>query len=563
MRTFALLACLCLAAAQSPRVASAAEPFEAELFEPLPSQGINHLQVGASRVLAHLRPSFGLIFHYQTDPYSLSNDDGDIVTDLIASRVTTEVWAALGLFDVLEIGLVMPVILAQSGDDLGAIGLEGSVDGVALRDLRIVPKLQIFRSNGFGLGVLGQIFVPTGDQSQFASDGGIRGQVRLVADYESEGGFALALDGGLDFRPRRQTLTHISDDAVRLGLAVRVPLGVEWLRLLATGNALIPLVNDREPDNLAIDAINGPDAAVEIDLALQARFGDFVASVGAGHGLTDGIGAPELRVFALFGYTPEDGDRDGDGILDRDDQCPDDPEDFDGFQDGDGCPDLDNDKDGILDVSDQCPNEAEDFDGFEDQDGCPDRDNDKDGILDINDKCPNVPEDFDGLGDEDGCPEDDFDGDGILDNSDKCPRVPENKNGYQDEDGCPDEMPSITLTEVVYFHTASATIKRESYPLLDSVAELLAAHPEINAVAIDGHADERGSDEYNDELTQRRAASVVDYLAGKGIARNRLTPRGFGERKPIDPGHDESAWVKNRRVELIVLEMGTNTKGTP
>ena len=113
------------------------------------------------------------------------------------------------------------------------------------------------------------------------------------------------------------------------------------------------------------------------------------------------------------------------------------------------------------------------------------------------------------------------------------------------------------------FHTASATIKRESYPLLDSVAELLAAHPEINAVAIDGHADERGSDEYNDELTQRRAASVVDYLAGKGIARNRLTPRGFGERKPIDPGHDESAWVKNRRVELIVLEMGTNTKGTP
>ena len=562
MRTSIFVAFLCLAGVHLPPPARAAEPFEAELFEPLPSQGINHLQVGASRVLAHLRPSFGLILHYQTDPYSISNEDGDIVTDLISDRVTTEVWAALGLFDFLEIGLVMPVILAQSGDDLGVIGLSGSVDGAALRDLRIVPKLQLVRAGGFGLGVLGQIFVPTGDQSQFGSDGDVRGQVRLVADYE-DGGFALALDGGLDFRPRRQTLTHISEDAVRLGLAVRVPLGVEWLRLLATGNALLPLVPDRDPTNLALDATNGPDPAVEVDLAFEARFGDFVATVGAGHGLTDGIGAPELRVFALFGYTPEEGDRDGDGILDGDDQCPDDPEDFDGFQDKDGCPDLDNDKDGILDIDDKCPNEPEDIDGFEDQDGCPDPDNDKDGILDVNDKCPNIPEDFDGLGDEDGCPEDDFDGDGILDNADKCPRVPENKNGYQDDDGCPDEMPSITLTEVVYFHTASATIKRESYALLDSVADLLKAHPEINSVAIDGHADERASHEFNDALTKRRAAAVVDYLANKGVARDRLTPRGFGERRPIDPGHDESAWVKNRRVELIVLEMGPTTKGTP
>ena len=71
----------------------------------------------------------------------------------------------------------------------------------------------------------------------------------------------------------------------------------------------------------------------------------------------------------------------------------------------DGCPDLDNDADGILDVNDKCPNEAEDFDGFEDADGCPDLDNDADGILDINDKCPNEAEDFDGFEDEDGCPE--------------------------------------------------------------------------------------------------------------------------------------------------------------
>jgi OmpA-OmpF porin, OOP family len=98
-------------------------------------------------------------------------------------------------------------------------------------------------------------------------------------------------------------------------------------------------------------------------------------------------------------------DIDGDGIPDDRDQCPDMPEDKDGFQDEDGCPDFDNDNDGIYDAQDKCPNEPEDFDGFEDQDGCLDIDNDHDGISDKLDKCPNTPEDIDGYMDEDGCPE--------------------------------------------------------------------------------------------------------------------------------------------------------------
>ena len=88
---------------------------------------------------------------------------------------------------------------------------------------------------------------------------------------------------------------------------------------------------------------------------------------------------------------PGPGDKDGDGIPDNVDKCPNDPEDKDGFEDADGCPDLDNDKDGIPDAADKCPNDPEDKDGFEDADGCPDPDNDKDGIPDAADKCPNVP----------------------------------------------------------------------------------------------------------------------------------------------------------------------------
>jgi OOP family OmpA-OmpF porin len=98
-------------------------------------------------------------------------------------------------------------------------------------------------------------------------------------------------------------------------------------------------------------------------------------------------------------------DSDNDGVPDDVDQCPDMPEDKDGFQDEDGCPDFDNDNDGIYDSQDKCPNDPEDFDGFEDSDGCPDIDNDKDGIPDKLDKCPNMAEDIDGYQDEDGCPD--------------------------------------------------------------------------------------------------------------------------------------------------------------
>jgi hypothetical protein len=99
------------------------------------------------------------------------------------------------------------------------------------------------------------------------------------------------------------------------------------------------------------------------------------------------------------------GDKDRDGIDQKKDQCPDVAEDFDGYQDEDGCPDLDNDGDGVPDEVDLAPDLAEDRDGFEDDDGRPDMDNDGDGIADDRDQCPNEPEDYDGDRDTDGCPE--------------------------------------------------------------------------------------------------------------------------------------------------------------
>ena len=88
----------------------------------------------------------------------------------------------------------------------------------------------------------------------------------------------------------------------------------------------------------------------------------------------------------------EDKDTDGDHILDSKDQCILEPEDVDGYEDADGCPEPDNDNDGIPDAVDKCPMKPEDMDGFEDADGCPEPDNDNDTVLDdIDDFCPNTP----------------------------------------------------------------------------------------------------------------------------------------------------------------------------
>ncbi len=142
-------------------------------------------------------------------------------------------------------------------------------------------------------------------------------------------------------------------------------------------------------------------------------------------GFQDGDGAPEP-------------DNDLDGVPDVCDLAPLQSEDKDGWLDGDGLPDPDNDEDGIPDEQDLCPNEPEDLDGFEDNDGCPDIDNDQDGIVDALDACPNEAEDMDGWEDSNGCPDFDNDGDLIVDAIDKCPDQAETINGYLDEDGCPD-----------------------------------------------------------------------------------------------------------------------------
>jgi len=263
---------------------------------------------------------------------------------------------------------------------------------------------------------------------------------------------------------------------------------------------------------------------------------------------------PKKVVVKKLVVTPKDSD--GDGILDKDDACPNKPEDMDNFEDKDGCPDLDNDNDGLADKVDKCPNNPEDKDNFEDDDGCPDNDNDKDGLADKIDQCPDKPEDKDGFKDDDGCPDCDNDGDGVPECPkvvDKCPDKP-----AKTPDGCPQKFKLIVVTktkielkQTVYFAFNRARIKPVSFALLNEVATALKDNSSIN-VRIEGHTDSRGSARYNLKLSSARARSVRTYLVNRGVPGERMVAKGYGEAVPIADNRTEAGRRQNRRVEFVI-----------
>jgi outer membrane protein OmpA-like peptidoglycan-associated protein len=266
-----------------------------------------------------------------------------------------------------------------------------------------------------------------------------------------------------------------------------------------------------------------------------------------------GIAEARAGISLFFGGNK---DKDEDGILNKDDKCPNEPEDIDGFQDSDGCPDPDNDGDGILDLKDQAPNQAEDIDGFEDEDGIPDLDNDGDGIPDLTDQAPNQAEDIDGFMDEDGIPDPDNDNDGILDTVDQCPDAPETVNGFQDEDGCPDKKPEIIIEkeapiilEGVTFETGSASLTPEAKAVLDKVIQTLVDYPEM-VLEVNGYTDSSGSRSSNIRLSQQRADAVKAFFVSKGIDTDRIIAKGYGPDKPVAPNETPEGRAKNRRIEF-------------
>lgn len=282
-------------------------------------------------------------------------------------------------------------------------------------------------------------------------------------------------------------------------------------------------------------------------------------------GITDAEDAcPTEAGSILFHGCP---DSDSDGLADKDDDCPNEK----GLPQFNGCPDSDSD--GIMDKEDRCPQDA----GLAEFKGCPDSDGD--GIPDLDDAC----KDEKGLPQFNGCP--DSDGDGIADKDDRCPKQRGDKNlqGCPDNDGdgiadiddkCPDKpglkstggCPALAEAEkkkiiekinyaakAIQFETSSDVIKKASYPTLDEIVGIMVLYP-ATSWSIEGHTDSQGDDKMNQDLSDRRAASVKNYFIGKGVAESRLSSAGFGESVPIADNNTSAGRAKNRRVEIKLME---------
>jgi len=377
-------------------------------------------------------------------PVVLRDGNDDVVANLISQQLSLDLLGSIGVTRHAAIGLAVPAVLAQTGDsnEYTNTVLHGStLSSQALGDIALTGKVTLMAiepMGGWGFAALARVTAPTGSRTAYVGEGALTSELRFLAEYDLLAASVLATTG-FKLRTQERTFAGVTyGNEIPWGIGVKVlpqAIGLDdsgrWTWSLEAHGAL-----PAGPAN--------PFSSVALSPALlgasaRYRIGTDLTLAGGVEAPLDGaVGVPLTRVLVGISYAPRNHDMDGDGIPDDIDQCPELAEDFDGFEDDDGCPDYDNDADGVPDAMDQCPNEPEDLDDFEDDDGCPDPDNDRDGILDENDACPDVW----GLPSQDpskhGCPVLDRDSDGIPDDLDQCPDEPEDKDGFQDEDGCPD-----------------------------------------------------------------------------------------------------------------------------
>jgi outer membrane protein OmpA-like peptidoglycan-associated protein len=197
---------------------------------------------------------------------------------------------------------------------------------------------------------------------------------------------------------------------------------------------------------------------------------------------------------------------------------------------------ADRDADKIPDEQDSCGDRPEDQDGFEDEDGCPDIDNDIDRVLDIADKCGTVPETYNGYADDDGCP-----------------------------DTVPPDVDALRGTiEGLLFAEAETLVRDSAKPSIQKIAKLMLAHPSIRVVLI-GHTDDRESKQFatpvagqpppdlaalSADLSRARGEAVKQALVAAGIAAPRIDVEGHGAEEPVSENTKARGRLANRRVEI-------------
>lgn len=586
----------------------------------------------AGTVVDELIAAPRLVLHYTWRPLAYVAEDQDPVW-LVSDVMQADAILATH-YDRFRLSVYVPVYLysagqlTEDGAGLGDVGVDGRV---TLLDPADVP---------LGLALHGGFRAPTSTVEASLGAAAFDTELSLAATHLVGDALELNANAGMRLGPRQELENVTLDDSFVWRVGGGYFLGEDGgLSLDLSGRA---------------ELADGIVAGVPVEGLIGGWFQasqDIAVKLGIGRGITEGIGSPQLRTLAMVAYQPRAAsDRDLDGLVDRYDQCPNEPEDRDDFADDDGCPDPDNDRDGILDVADRCAEDPEDLDGYQDGDGCPDVSQSvaiqvQDpkgtvlheastrlegaqsglvgggfGLQELHEGPYTVYASLDGYAPGQVAFEVPYEGERVvvvlqpaavtgklaltvidpmglpvegatwavdgappnsLSSGQGSARLPAGVHELKVEaagflssteevevpaDGVVEHLvllsrPTVRITETqielqesIFFETGSAVIKRESHGVLEEVAGVLQEHPEIRKLRIEGHTDARGSAASNQRLSEARAASVLEFLVGRGVERERLGSVGYGETKPLVSGNYASAWEKNRRVDLFIEE---------
>ncbi|MDP2342352.1 MAG: OmpA family protein [Deltaproteobacteria bacterium] len=474
---------------------------------------------------------------------------------LVTERMAVHVVAAVGLLEWLELGLELPLVFRQLGDDVAVDKVTGSsLAGAGISDVRLAPKIGLLKRAdvGFDLAVLPAVTLPSGfPGGGFLSEGGPT-FAPAAALSTTFGPLRVAADLGMRLRNERQALDvvlghevlYAAGAALRLHELAQVPVELD-LSLHGAVAAGRPFADARENP---LEGLLG--ASVEAPAGLH-----WFAGAGGG---AFGQGTPERRVVLGLRFAPRpapapvavppivDDDSDDDAVDDESDRCPFLPETLNGVRDGDGCPEDPR----SLPIRERATT-PETAPAIEPALA---GDRDRDGLADDVDLCPAALEDPDGFEDGDGCPERDNDGDGAADDSDRCPLAAETRNDFDDDDGCPDVPPAalhglVGVVAGIAFENESADLTPDAVVVLQGVRDALVQYRALT-LHIEGHASRDGDPAKNLALSGRRARAVREWLVGKGIADARLEDAGLGDARPIDLEDTALAHARNRRVVL-------------
>jgi len=576
-----------------------ASGLDAQLFRPSVDAS-TLLGTDDSHVPDELAGTGRLLLQWAHDPLVYYADNGT-ETDLVGELFQLHVLGSVA-WNRLRLGVDLPVVLRSLSD------LEGGETGLSDLGLDFKGRVLDRRANPVGIALASRITLPTATTQAPLGSGGLGWTVEGILDAQL-GDALLALNLGTQGTPTVELENLTWDDQLfaRLGASYAINpalgLGAELL-----GRA--PYADIGNGDARPVEGLLGG--------WLRPVGGDWVLRLGGGSGLTGGVGAPKARVLLALAYDPPQAgpDRDLDGLVDARDDCPDDPEDIDAWEDQDGCPEPTRVTVKVVDQHD-LPIDAASVrlagQGIARQ-GTAGQQLDLDaGSYDVvvdaadfgaHEAVLSVPvgAPYEALVRLHVVPQEglvsvqvkDKDGDALdaaVAFGDKTPELTHGGAAHATLPGgswtlkvesegyhplrqevtvrggeevlvlavLEPELVQLTqerieIKDSVYFETAKATIKPESYGLLNQVADVLRDHPELQRVRIEGHTDSRGGDSYNLELSQERAASVREYLIGEGIAAKRLSSIGYGETRPLDARENEAAWSQNRRVDFWIEE---------